>query len=160
MIDCQQGAKGQNLQQNLVNNNSNSSQGIIFQGEVYERIGNRWQCLSASLTSQHFINLPLKAIDKIKIKAESQMKGTRVIKICSGTNEFFYSVPAQHQIQWMLNLFYAKMTVMGYAPAAGQLNGCVEGAIFKKSFFGGWEQMYGALTSQMFKISKTMGGPA
>lgn len=89
------------------------------------------------------------------------MKGTRVIKICSGTNDFFYSVPAQHQLQWMLNLFYARLTVTGYTPAAGQQqNGCVEGAIFKKSFFGGWEKMYGTLTSQVFKISKTMGGPA
>lgn len=50
---------------------------------------------------------------------------------------------------------------MGYTPSTGQQqNSWAEGHILKKSFFGGWEHMFGTLTSQMFKISKTMGGLA
>lgn len=66
--------------------NPNYKEVILFQGEIYQRTGTRWQCVPASLTSQHFINIPLKVIDKLKIKAETQMNGTRIIKISSGAD--------------------------------------------------------------------------
>jgi len=65
------------------------------------------------LTPKAFLNINILSITKIKIKAESAVNGTRVIKISTATGEFFFSVMAQEQAEWMARILWAKMAAMG-----------------------------------------------
>jgi hypothetical protein len=58
------------------------------------------------------MNIPLSSITKLKIKAESSLRGTKLLKISAGNNDFFFSVRAQDQLQWTLALIYQKMITM------------------------------------------------
>lgn len=62
------------------------------------------------------MSLPIEAINKIKIKAESQLQGTRVVKICAGAGEYFYSMPQQDQMKWMIGLIASKLQSLGFRP--------------------------------------------
>jgi hypothetical protein len=75
------------------------------------------------------MNIPLSSITKLKIKAESSLRGTKLLKISAGSNDFFFSVRAQDQLQWTLALIYQKMITMGQGPPQkGQTyTGVVEG---------------------------------
>jgi hypothetical protein len=67
------------------------------------------------------------------------MNGTRVIKISTATGEFFFSVMAQDQAEWMARILWAKMAAMGkQCPLNDIFQGAIDGEILKRGFFGNW----------------------
>ncbi len=99
-----------------------------------------------------FIGIPINAITKVKVKAESRIPGTRLLKISTNQSDFFFSVAAEQQSEWMTKLIWAKLTSMGCTASGEYFQGVVDGPITKKSFFGGWEPKIGLLTGSLFKI--------
>jgi hypothetical protein len=85
-----------------------------------------------------FIGIPINAITKVKVKAESRIPGTRLLKISTNQSDFFFSVAAEQQSEWMTKLIWAKLTSMGCTASGEYFQGVVDGPITKKSFFGGW----------------------
>ena len=49
----------------------------------------------------------------MKVKAESQLNGTRIIKISTNIQDYFFSVMLQDQQEWMVRILWAKLTSMG-----------------------------------------------
>ena len=69
---------------------------------------------NAVLTAQSFLNIKVFDITKLKIKAECQLSGTRLIKICTKNGqEHFFCVRAQDQADWMMKIVWAKLNSMG-----------------------------------------------
>lgn len=83
-------------------------------GKVQQLVGTNWQApVDAQLTADTFMNIKIAQITKLKIKAESRINGTRMIKISTGLQEHFFSVMAQDQIEWMSKLVWVKLASMG-----------------------------------------------
>ena len=60
------------------------------------------------------MNIKVVDITKLKIKAESQVPGTKMIKICTKNNqEYFFSVREKDQADWMMKIVWAKLNSMG-----------------------------------------------
>jgi len=55
---------------------------LLFFGKVQQLSGSIWQpAVDAQLTAETFMNIRIASITKLKIKAESRIGGTRMIKI-------------------------------------------------------------------------------
>ena len=91
-----------------------SQQKSLYEGKLYRLQQGKWQIVTnAVLTPENFLNIKIINMTKIKIKAESQVNGTRMIKISTNTEDFFFSVYVQEQRELMAALIWAKLASMG-----------------------------------------------
>jgi hypothetical protein len=98
-------------------------------------------------------------ITKMKIKLESCMNNTRMIKLTTTSGDLFFSVFAQEQPEWMARITWAKLATIGHiANLTEPYHGHIEGPVLRKGFFSGWEGRYAAVSTSGLKISKQMGG--
>jgi hypothetical protein len=134
---------------------SQRDQQVLFQGDVYQQSGGKWNLVKgAILTSNSFMNIRVQNILKLKIKAESQVNGTRMLKITDRTGDHFFCVRVEEQVEWMMKIVWAKLISMGVmCKIVSQYSGHVASPILRKTFFGGWEQNYGMIEGQVFKIA-------
>ena len=92
----------------------NNFQDNLYMGKIFQRVNGQWHPIeSAVLTPKAFLNINILLINKMKIKAESHINGTRMIKISTATGDFFFSVMAQDQAEWMTRILWAKLAAMG-----------------------------------------------
>lgn len=60
----------------------NPMQEVLFTGKLFQLINGQHQPIEqARLTAEEFLNIKVVNIIKMKVKAESQINGTRVIKL-------------------------------------------------------------------------------
>lgn len=132
---------------------------LLFMGKVQQQVGFSWQSpVEAQLTTDTFMNIKIASITKIKIKAESRISGTKMIKISTTGQDYLFSVVAQEQIEWMSKLIWAKLAFMGkQCNINDNYDGHIEGEIVKKGFFGDWESKFGIISGPVFKISASLG---
>ncbi len=69
----------------------------------------------------------MQRLSKIKVKHESHVPGTKVIKLTfDGHGDVFVSVPSQFQEEWMCQLIWVKLNSMGKsANLYDTFTGCV-----------------------------------
>ena len=66
------------------------------------------------LTADSFMKIKIHEITKVKVKADSHIAGTRMLKICTSKNEeFFFCVRKEEQADWMMKIVWAKLNSMG-----------------------------------------------
>jgi hypothetical protein len=145
----------------LMPNPNQKEQQILYQGDVYEQSNGKWNLVErAILTAKSFMNIEISAITKLKIKAESQVNGTRMLKICTDKGDHFFSVRVEEQAEWMMKLVWAKLISMGVmCKIVSNYSGQVEGPIIRKDFWGTWEQNYGRIKGQTFTIAPALNYP-
>jgi hypothetical protein len=126
----------------------------LFVGKVWQQVKGEWEATEqAELTAETFFNIKILGITKMKIKAQSEVKGTRLIKISTHHQDFFFSVMAQEQIEWMTRILWAKMASMNRVISVTEtFQGAIDGEILKRGFFGGWERKIGVINGFEFKI--------
>ena len=57
---------------------------MLFVGKLYQQANNKWNPIdNAELTAETFLNIKILDITKMKVKAESEINGTKIIKICT-----------------------------------------------------------------------------
>lgn len=112
---------------------------VLFMGRVHRMDGTNWSTLeNATITHSAFVGIPIASITKMKVKAESKIPGGKMLKISTYERDYFFSVQAEEQIEWMTKLLLAKLATLGHFPPDQYFSGVVEGQVLKKSFFGNW----------------------
>jgi hypothetical protein len=97
---------------------------------------------------------------KIKIKGQSEINLTRLIKISTYSGDTFFSVLENQQIELGTKIIWAKLTTMGKHSRLDQpFNGHIEGPIVNKTFFTGWQAKYANISADAFRISNQLGTP-
>lgn len=76
----------------------NPYQKVLYEGKLYQQSYGNWSEATGSLTADNFLNYNMQRLSKIKVKYESHVPGTKVIKLTfDGHGDVFVSVPSQFQ---------------------------------------------------------------
>lgn len=109
-------------------------------------MGATWETIEeATITNEAFLDIDIASITKLKVKAESKMPGTRMLKISTIGQDYFFSIMVEQQVEWMASLVAAKLASLGKVCEFCLFEGAIDGEIIKRGFFGGWDVKIGVI---------------